>query len=319
MWLIGILVFAWCFWGAYVLVTQIMGSRFAISERLTYYTQMASRSVPASGRWSDIPAADRMMSRLGFSRSIELLLDQADLPLKAFEFVLMIIVSGLGMGVVGLFTGRGHELVTAKLARVSLMIISGGFIPFAWVHIRRGRRRHAFTRQLPEALQAISSALRAGFGFSHGMAIVASDLPAPVSVEFARAQREMNLGLTVEEVLQNMGKRMQSPDFDLAVSGIMINRQVGGNLAELLDHIVATLRERVKLKNFIRVLTAQQRLSAWIIVAVPPVLLIVLFLGMRQYTSYLLATRIGQIMLVLALCMQFLGGFLIRRIVSIDV
>ena len=116
-----------------------------------------------------------------------------------------------------------------------------------------------------------------------------------------------------------MARRMQSVDFDLAVAGILINRQVGGNLAELLDNIVTTIRERVKLKAFIRVLTAQQRLSAWVVVAVPPVVLVVMFLGMRAYTSYLLVTRIGQVMLIAAFCMQLLGGYIIRRIVAIDV
>jgi tight adherence protein B len=138
-------------------------------------------------------------------------------------------------------------------------------------------------------------------------------------VEFARALREMNLGSTVDEVLQTMGRRMQSADFDLAVAGILINRQVGGNLAELLDNIVTTIRERVKLKAFIRVLTAQQRLSAWVVVAVPPVVLLVMFLGMRAYTSYLLVTHIGQVMLAAAVFLQLIGGYLIRRIVSIDV
>jgi tight adherence protein B len=116
-----------------------------------------------------------------------------------------------------------------------------------------------------------------------------------------------------------MARRMQNLDFDLAVSGILINRQMGGNLAELLDKVVATLRERVRLKAFVRVLTAQQRLSAWVVILVPPVVLLVLLLGLGQYTKYLFATHAGQVMLIVALCMQLLGGYFVRRIVSIDV
>jgi tight adherence protein B len=311
MWPIAVLLFACCFWGAYFVVAKFMTPRLAVSDRLTYYAETLRK--PASpGRWSDIPTADRLMGRLRLAQSIELLLDQADLPIKSFELILMIIVSALAMSVIGLLFHR-------TLAIVAELGLAGCLIPVAWVYLKRTRRRDAFIRQIPEALQAISNALRAGFGFGQGMTVVANDLPAPVSTEFARAQREMNLGLSVDEVLQNIARRMQSADFDLAVSGILINRQVGGNLAELLDQVAQTIRERVKLKNFIRVITAQQRLSAWIVMVVPPLLAVILFLGLPEYVSYLLGTTAGHVMMLIAAFMQFLGMFFIRRIVAIDV
>jgi tight adherence protein B len=311
MWPIAVLLFFCCFWGTYFVVAKFMTPQLAVADRLTYYAEKL-RKPAAPGRWSDIPTADRLMGRLGLAQSIELLLDQGDLAIKPFELILMLIVAALAASVIGLLFHRSPAVVV-ELAMV------GGVIPLVWVHLKRSRRREAFIRQTPEALQAISNALRAGFGFGQGMTIVATDLPAPISVEFARAQREMNLGLTVDDALQNMARRMQSPDFDLAVSGILINRQVGGNLAELLDQVSATIRERVKLKNFIRVLTAQQRLSAWIVMAVPPLLAGILFLGLREYTNYLLTTNIGHAMLLLAVFLQFLGMYSIRRIVSIEV
>jgi tight adherence protein B len=195
----------------------------------------------------------------------------------------------------------------------------GACVPIAWALVRRGRRRTACVRQLPDALQTIASALRAGLGFAQGISMVAEHLPPPIAVEFARAQREMTLGLSVEEALQNMSRRVQSLDFDLAVSGILINRQIGGNLAELLDHIIVTLRERVKLKNFIRVQTAQQRLSAWIIVGIGPVLLLILIFAMRDYTRYLLVTSLGHVLLGIALLLQLAGAVIIRRVIAIDV
>jgi tight adherence protein B len=195
----------------------------------------------------------------------------------------------------------------------------GGCIPVLWLLGRRKRRREAFTRQLPDALEAIAGALRVGLSLSQGMAMVASDHPYPISAEFARALREMNLGLGTEEVLQNMAARVRSDDFDLAVAGMLTNRQVGGNMAELLDQVTATLRERVKLKNFIRVITAQQRLSAMIVTAVPPILLVIILVGMREYSSYLLATRAGHIMLAISLCMQLAGLYCMRRIGAIEV
>ncbi len=318
MWMIALLTFGSSFLLALLFVRGTIAPRQAVNERLAYYARGISPAARLAGRWSGIPIADHFMARMTLARTLDLLLDQADLPIKPFEFVLIIAISALAMGVVGEVLGPA-DAVAPKMVFVAVMFVIGGLLPVVGTHLRRNLRAQAFTRQLPDGLQALSSSLRAGFSLIQGMDLVATDLPAPISVEFARALREMNLGSTFEQVLQNMGRRVRSPDFDLAVSGILINRQVGGNLSELLDNIVATLRERVRLKAFIRVLTAQHRLSAWIIAAVPMVLLVILFLGMPQYTRYLLVTPIGQVMLVVALCMQVLGGYFIRRIVSIDV
>lgn len=312
MWIIGVLMFASVFGGAYLLLTRATAARLATTERLDYYTEAVKRIPATSGRWANMPAADRVMGRLSISHSLEQLLDQADLPLKPFEFILITFVSALGLAAFAMLFGRpaGEILVGGMIGLVT---------PLLWVIIRRSRRRETFNRQLPDALQAISGSLRAGFGFNQGLMVVATDQPPPISVEFARAVREMNLGLTVENVLQNMARRMQSLDFDLAVSGILINRQIGGNLAELLDQITATLRERVKLKNFIRVLTAQQRISALVVVGVPPVVMVVLLFGLRDYSSYLIGTRIGHVVLAMSVLMQILGIYLIRRIMAIEV
>ncbi len=312
MWIIGVLMFASIFGGAYLLLTRAAGSRLATAERLDYYTEAIKRVPATSGRWANMPAADRVMGRLSLAHSLEQLLDQADLPLKPFEFILITFVSALGLAVLTMLFGRpAGEIVASGMI--------GLVTPLIWVIVRRSRRREAFNRQLPDALQAISGSLRAGFGFNQGLMVVATDQPPPISVEFARTVREMNLGLTVEDVLQNMARRMQSLDFDLAVSGILINRQIGGNLAELLDQITATLRERVKLKNFIRVLTAQQRISAIVVAGVPPVVMVVLLLGLRDYSSYLVGTRIGHVLLAMSVLMQIIGIYLIRRIMAIEV
>lgn len=312
MWMLAVLVFG-SFWvGAYLVMTRVTHNRATAAERLDYYATALQRMQAAGGRWANNPAADRIMGRLSISRSLERLLDQADLPIKPFEFVLITIVTTLGGAVSALALGKGGGAAAA-------MGMFGLVLPVIVVRLRRQRRRNAFNRQLPDALQAISSSLRAGFGFNQGLTVVAKDLPAPISVEFARAVREMNLGLTVEDVLQNMSRRMQSVDFDLAISGILINRQIGGNLAELLDQITATIRERVKLKNFIQVLTAQQRISAMVVAGVPPLLLVVLIFGWREYTSYLVATRIGHALLAMSVLMQIAGIYMIRRIVAIEV
>jgi tight adherence protein B len=307
-----VLVFVTSLWLAYLVLSRMLGTRLAVAERLELLSEQGAGAPATPGRWSDLPAAERLMTRSQVGPAIEQLLDDADLPMKPFEFVLLVIVMGLGVLVAAVATRRD------PLVAVSLTVL-GVLIPILWVRARRAGRRDAFNGQIPDALQAIAATLRAGYGFSHGMAVVAADLPKPISVEFARAQREMNLGLTVDEVLQTMARRMQSRDFDLATSGILINRQVGGNLAELLDQISATIRERVKLQTFIRVLTAEQRLSAIIIMAVPPILMVILLIAWREYMSYLLLTRVGQVLLAVAVLAQMLGVYFIRRIVAIEV
>jgi tight adherence protein B len=316
--MIASLVFACSFLVALMLAERSLRPSLAVGERLAHYTTAASPMARPSERSSRIADIERRMGDATLGRSIELLLEQADLLIKPFEFVLLAAVSGGAAGLIGVLVSEKME-PAAKVLLVVAMAALGCLAPFLWVYLRRAARRQAFARQLPDALQAICGSLRAGFALGQGFTIVADNLPAPISAEFARALREMNLGATVEQALGSMAQRMQSLDFDLAVSGILINRQVGGNLAELLDNVAATLRERVKLKGFIRVITSQQRLSAWIVVAVPPVVLIVLLLGMPTYMSYLIRTNIGHALLVLSILMQLTGAYFIRRIVSIEV
>ncbi|HEV2359879.1 MAG TPA: type II secretion system F family protein [bacterium] len=313
MWLTAGLVFITTLWIAGLLLSRAMTPRLVTVERLSGFVRPVRAATSVAGaRWSGIPSIDRAMAGLHLGRDLERLLDAADTPVKPFEFLLIVAVSGLVLAVLGLAVTR-TGLVVVPAA------ILGAGAPFLWLLLKRNRRREAFNRQLPDALTALAGALRVGLGLNQGITMVASDHPYPISAEFARAQREMNLGLGIDEVLQNMAVRLRSADFDLAVAGILINRQVGGNLAELLDQVAATLRERVRLKNFIRVLTAQQRLSAIIIVLVPPILMVILFLGLRDYTEFLVTTQIGHVMLIISVVLQLLGIYFIRRIVGIEV
>lgn len=313
MLLIGLLVFIVTAWVAGLVLARVMTPRLVTAERLSGYVRPVRTASPAAGaRWSNVPSIDRLMTGLNVARKLEQLLDAADAPIKPFEFLLIAAITALAVCVVVLVATRNSLLVVPAL-------VLGAGAPVLWMVMRRNARRQAFNRQLPDALQALAGALRVGLGLNQGMAMVAADHPNPIAAEFARAQREMNLGLGIDEVLQNMARRMHSEDFDLAVAGILINRQVGGNLAELLDQVTATLRERVKLKNFIRVLTAQQRISSVIVIAIPPILMVILLLGMRQYSSYLLTTNLGHIMLIVSVIMQLIGVLVIRRIVAIEV
>lgn len=318
MWPVVLLVFVGCFTLIYLLGAVLWGPRLTVGDRLSYYTAQATGKPRAPRRDRDKSNADRLVERFSLARSLERLLEAADVPLKPSEFLLILGLSTMGLGgAVLLLASRRLGMISSLLMPAAAML--GLLVPLLWLRLKRARRRAALNRQLPDALQSISSSLRAGYGFTHGMSVVANDLPAPISLEFARALREMNLGATVEDVLRGMARRVQGLDFDLAVSGILINRQVGGNLAGLLDQLTATIRERVELKNFIRVRTAQQRLAAVIIAAVPPALILVFLAGLPDYIAYLLTTRTGLVLLATSAGMQLMGVYFIKRIIAIDV
>jgi tight adherence protein B len=312
MLLISLLVFVCTLWVAGLVLTRFLAPRFATAERLSGFVHRVRPSGSLGARWSEIPSVERAMEQWRPAHGLDRLLDAADVPIKPFEFLLIAAVCALVACFIPL-VGTHDSLLALPAAAM------GAGVPVLWLLAKRRRRREAFTRQLPDALEAIAGALRVGLSLNQGMAMVASDHPYPISAEFARAQREANLGLGTDEILQNMAARVRSDEFDLAVAGIQTNRQVGGNMAELLDQVTATLRERVKLKNFIRVITAQQRLSAVIVLLVPPIIMVILLVGMREYSSYLVATPAGHIMLAISLCMQLAGIYCMRRIGAIEV
>jgi tight adherence protein B len=167
-------------------------------------------------------------------------------------------------------------------------------------------------------MTTLSHALRAGYGLTQGIQAVSTDLPPPISTEFARTLRELGLGLTVEEALEGLVRRTKNQDLGIAVTGILINREVGGNLAELLDRVALTIRERVKLQNHIRILTIQGKISG-VFAGLFPIFMAILFYILNpQYESVLFTTRMGQIAILVALTMQTIGALLVWRVVNIE-
>jgi tight adherence protein B len=312
MWLIGLLVFASSFFVVFLAAQGLLRRRIATAERLSYYGRPSVvLAAPAPARGAGRALA-RVWERVDVRQSLDQLLDEAGILLTPGEFWMISLGCAAGFGVVG--------FAATRQVPVGLVgAIVGSNVPLMWVRAKRRQRRVRFDQQLPEALTAISSGLRAGFGLNQAMTIVIRDQPPPISKEFERAQREMQLGTTLDAALQGIVRRTASRDLDLAVSGMLISRQLGGNLAELLDSVVLTLRSRVRLKDLIRSLTAQQRLSAWVVLLVPPIMLVALILGMPDYASVLWSTAVGRSVLIVALLMQLTGMYFVRRIISIEV
>ncbi len=191
--------------------------------------------------------------------------------------------------------------------------------PWAWLWNRRRVRLKKFAAQLPDALELVARALRAGHSLAAGMHVVAEEMPAPVSVEFGRVYDEQNLGIALDEALRNMTERVPNLDLKFFVTSVAIQRQTGGDLSEILDKIGYVVRERYRILGQVKALTAEGRLSGVVLIALPFVLFFVMLHLKPDYVAVLWTERAGIKMSVFALIMQVLGALVIKKIVDIKV
>jgi tight adherence protein B len=202
---------------------------------------------------------------------------------------------------------------------VVAIVCVGWLLPRYYLSHRRQRRLDEIERQLPDALTAIAKSLRAGSGLLQGLAYAASETPAPLGPELQGALRDLQLGAEAEDVFTNLSQRLGSADLDIALTAIIIQRTVGGNLSEILTNVTSTIRERAKMKGEVRVLTSRQRLTGNL-VALLPVLVAVAFISINPETGRLLVeTAAGRISMVIGIAFELLGLLLIRRLAVIEV
>src|ERR1700738_5659537 len=239
-------------------------------------------------------------------------LAKADLKLRVSEYVMVII--GLIVLLCAVLFLRFHSPLLALIG-----IPVGYFAPGFFLKFRQRRRLKAFNNQLGDTVVLLSNALKAGYSFAQAMATIAKSSSPPMADEFSRAVREMNLGVSVDDALNHMVKRNESEDFDLMVTAVQIHRVVGGNLAEILDTIAHTIRERVRIKGEIRTLTAQARASGWIITLLPIALAGFLALISPTYFDPMITDPLGHIMLGMAIFSIAIGAVAIQKIVKIEV
>lgn len=240
-------------------------------------------------------------------------LGRADLKLTPSEFIAINILA-IVLGFVLLFIlGRGN-LILGLLGGVL-----GFYVPRLWVRQLQARRLNAFNNQLGDTLILLSNSLRSGYSLLQSMETVSRELPPPMSTEFARVVREIGLGLTIEEALAHMLQRVPSDDLDLVITAINIQHEVGGNLAEILDTIAYTIRERVRIKGQIRAMTAQQRFSGYVVSLLPFILGVAMFIINPNYIGRMFNEPCGIIMLIVGGLMIIAGYVAIRQITNIEV
>src|SRR5258706_6887906 len=304
------------------------GSSGVTLERLERYAAGAKPADGAAGtggvadliqKSAALAQLNEIVERRDFVTNLLRDLGAADLKLKPSEYLGIWAGTTIGVPIVMFLLGF---VISALQNPIVLLIglIIGFMAPRFWLNNRTSSRLRQFNKQLPDTVTLIANALRAGSSFLQAIELVVRESRPPISIEFGRVIREVNLGLPFDLALENMVKRVKSADFELMATAIAIQHQVGGNLAEILDSIAFTIRERIRIKGEIRTLTAQQRLSGYVVGALPFFLALFIFLAAPTFFDPMfikppefLGIPLGIILLMIALGAMGAGFYFIRK------
>jgi tight adherence protein B len=218
-------------------------------------------------------------------------------------------------GALGLVTLLFSHMLLAAIGAA----LVGMTLPIVWLKNKRRKRLARFEEQFPEALDLLSRAIRAGHAFQTAMGMVADELPVPVGVEFKKSFEQQNFGLPLKEALNNMAERMPLMDVKFFVTAVQIQRETGGNLAEILDNLANVVRERFKILRQVRVHTAHGRFTGYVLLGLPAFLAVALMFISPEHMKTLFTVRMGQIMVMGAIVMQTIGFIWIKQVIKIEV
>jgi tight adherence protein B len=253
-----------------------------------------------------------IISRFPQLRDAGFILQQAGLSWTLQTLFLLSIGMAVGLGSMTL-------ILTRSIAIAFVATVIGGLLPTMYVRRRRTKRLNAFEELLPEAIDLVGRALRAGHPLTAGFKMAADDGPEPVAGEFRRVFEEQRFGLPIQDSLLGMADRVDIVDVRILVTAILIQREVGGNLAEILDNLAAVVRARFTIRRQIRVYTAQGRMTGYLLSALPIILFSMLYMINAEYMSILFTDPIGKFLIVIAISMQLMGFVWIRKIIKIEI
>jgi tight adherence protein B len=253
----------------------------------------------------------RVFAFKGLRDKVDRSLIRADIAFTAEEILLIILATSILAAFFVYMLSGSILLCMFVVATVFLLYHS-------MIDSRIKKRRHKMNEQLADALDMIAGSLRTGFSFLKAMEVTANDMGEPIAKEFKRVIKEIDVGLTMDQALNNLLERMTIDDLELMVTAVVIQRQVGGNMAEILDNISGTIRSRIALKREVKVLAATGKASGIIISLLPPLLGIVIYIMDPKYISSLFTSRLGIIMLMISLFNECIGFIIIKKIVEIE-
>jgi tight adherence protein B len=289
-----------------------------IEDRLKTLTGKGDKSEGSLAELTQILAQERGQGKGPFEVLISKwfnlprLFSQADVAMSVSQF--LAICAGLGIAGTTVTGFAGASLLFAPLVGVVFAVL-----PVIWLMFKRKRRLAKFGAQLPEALELVARALRAGHSLAAGFRLVASEMSEPIGSEFGRVFEEQNLGIPFEEALEALTERVPNLDLKFFATAVILQRQTGGDLAEILDKIGSLVRERFKIWGQVQALTGEGRLSGIVLLALPPALFVCVYRMNPDYLMLLFTDDMGKKMLIGGILMQLLGALVIRKIVNIRV
>jgi tight adherence protein B len=325
--LIAILVFVVVALGVFA-VASLLDQRSAqarlLRERLATVQEAAARApseelaLLRDEMLSKIPALDNLLRRSSRISNLQPFLEQANLKIRAGNILMLCMVSAVALAVVG-FLAAGSLPPNQALLIAVVGLVLGGFLPYSYASYRRTKRFQKFEELFPEAIDTLARAVRAGHAFTTALELIANELTEPVASEFRKLFEEQKFGLPVRDALMNLAERMPLVDVKFFVTAVMLQRETGGNLAEILDNLSYVIRERFKIMRQVRVYTAQGRLTMMLLMGLPPVIVVTMLLTSPAFIHPLFADPIGHALVVAGIVLQTLGYFVIRKIIQIQV
>jgi len=311
---------------AYGVYLQVTRRQTILAERLETYASIEEEAARTTDdelqKLGQLPRLLHMVFGSGYMSRVEEELARADIPMRPTEYLLLRVVL-VGMGYV---IGR---YVIGNVQSGIILTVAGFIGPIMFVRVHQNRRRSKFVRQLADALMLLTNSLRSGYGFLKGLELIAKEMGDPISKELNRMLREVNLGTTVDDALLNLGRRVNSQDLDIVIGAYLVQKDVGGNLTEIMEKVAETIRERLRIQGDVRVLTTQGKLSGFVVGLMPVAVAVILVMTAPDYFSSMVGppmkniagynVPMGVLMMTGAVGWQFIGFYMIYKIVSMKV
>jgi tight adherence protein B len=297
---------------------RLLRERLATVEKAAERAPTEELALLRDEMLSEIPALDKLLRRSSQISNLQTLLSQANLGIRAGNILVLCVLSAVALGVVALVASR--SLKTSESLLFGLMgAILGGILPYSFASYRRGKRFQKFEELFPEAIDTLARAVRAGHAFTTAMELISNEIAEPVASEFRKLFEEQKFGLPVRDALVNLTERVPLVDVKFFVTAVMLQRETGGNLAEILDNLSYVIRERFKIMRQVRVYTAQGRLTMLLLMALPPIIIIVMQIMNPSFIQPLFTDPLGHALIVGGITLQTIGYFVIRKVIQIQV
>ena len=317
--LIAILIFITVTIAAFVIISLIderNAQARVLRDRLTN-VETAAEAPPEVALLRDemlskIPAFDTVLRRSERVSELQKMLQQGSVDIRAGNFLIVCAISAVVLGLIAMIIGKAFVFFWAGA-------LVGFFLPYAYASHMRAKRFQKFEEKFPEAIDTLARAVRAGHAFTTALEMIANELAEPVGSEFRQLYEEQKFGLPVRDALLNFTERVPLVDVKFFVTAVMLQRETGGNLAEILDNLSYVIRERFKILRQVRVHTAQGRLTMMLLMALPPAIVVIMLTLNPGFIQPLFKDPIGHMLIVAGITMQTMGYFFIRKIIRIQV